>query len=97
MKRKVLVIGLRGQQITQIRQEFDKQCRLSFVESERTVNASNIGSASKCAEIVIVVTKFISHTSLYFVRDHKGYTPVYGAATKVAETLRNLLDKEALA
>jgi hypothetical protein len=88
--RKVLIIGLRGEQISRTKREFGGEFDLDFVDSEKTESPAMVGAAAKYAEVVIAMTKFISHPALKAIRHHSGYMPVYGAVTKVRETLQQL-------
>ena len=88
--RKVLIIGLRGEQISRTKREFGREFDLDFVDSEKTESPATVGAAAKYAEIVIAMTKFISHPALKVIRNHSGYMPVYGAVTKVRETRQQL-------
>ena len=88
--RKVLIIGLRGEQISRAKREFGKNFDLDFVDSEKTESAATVGAAAQYADVVIAMTKFISHAALKAIRHHAGYMPVYGAVTKVRETLQQL-------
>ena len=88
--REVLIIGLRGEQISRTRREFGREFELNFVDSEKTESAATVGAAAKYAEVVIAMTKFISHSALKTIRSHSGYMPVYGAVTKVREVLTQL-------
>jgi hypothetical protein len=86
----VLIIGLRGEQISRAKREFGKDFILDFVDSEKTESATTVSAAAQYADTVIAMTKFISHSALKAIRHHTGYIPVYGAVTKVRETLQQL-------
>jgi hypothetical protein len=73
----------------QPKREFGREFDLDFVDSEKTESPATVGAAAKYAEIVIAMTKFISHPALKVIRNHSGYMPVYGAVTKVRETLHH--------
>ena len=90
MKRKVLIIGLRGEQISRTKRDFGEAFELDFVDSEKTESAATVGASARYADTVIAMTKFISHSALKAIRHHAGYMPVYGAVTKVRETLQQL-------
>lgn len=92
--KKVLIIGLRGEQISRVKREYGDRVKLEFVDSEKTLSPSAIDSAAKRSDVVIVMTKFISHAALEFVRHHPGYRPVYGAVTMVLDALREVCDNE---
>ena len=92
--KKVLIIGLRGEQISRAKREYGGRVKLEFVDSEKTHSPSTIDSAAKCADVVIAMTKFISHAALKAIRHHPGYKPVYGAVTMVLDALREVCGNE---
>jgi precorrin-4 methylase len=86
----VLIIGLRGEQISRTKRDFGNEFVLDFVDSEKTESATTVAAAAQYADTVIAMTKFISHAALKAIRNHAGYMPVYGAVTKAREALQQL-------
>jgi len=87
IRKKVMIIGLIGQQGQEIRSEFGKLYDLRIFDSEVTTDKirSNLPSCDKA----IIVTKFISHRVQDAVRGLNGFTYCNGGVTALKELLVN--------
>ena len=87
IRKKVMIIGLIGQQGQEIRSEFGKLYDLRIFDSEVTTDKirSNLPSCDKA----IIMTKFISHRVQDAVRGLNGFTYCNGGVTALKELLVN--------
>ena len=82
---RVLIVGLQGNQPTDISNEYGEMLDLRFVEATASTNL--IRSGSKHADYVVLITKFISHHHQEAVREHPGLIYVNGSTSELKQVL----------
>lgn len=87
-KSKLVIIGLKGQQVTEIEREFGDRLRITFIGSDD--NLQSVAPAVKGADAVIM-TRFISHAHEEIVKsENVQFERCHGGMTEIAECINKL-------
>jgi len=92
MRRKVLILGLLGNQVTVIKQRFDKQLDLTLVGTDH--NHDGLIGLAKSHDVGIVMTKFVNHSQQDQVKRNSPHAVMISGATSDLSNVLNSLVSE---
>lgn len=91
---RVTVVGLRGDQETEVWREFGKELDLRFYSKDR--NVKDLWASTKSSDHLVVMTGWVSHAHTAVAARHPGYIPLEGHLMALKDKLTDLyLKKEA--
>jgi hypothetical protein len=88
-KTSVLIVGLKGGQMEEIKRDFDGKFDLRFIGSAE--NKHQLRAMVTAANVTLGVTNFMNHAGESIIKDRSArYIPVDGGITRLKDALRGL-------
>lgn len=89
-RRKVVVVGLLPIQTQETQRDFGRVFDFKFISSSNTPS-QQIRDAAKNADIAIIMTQFVSHSTQAALRAHPGFTYCNGNSTALKHLLEEMV------